>query len=102
MTADVNTLSKSMRSPKQDLGSLFHLRYARERQVRKSIIVNGGGLDDEVCDTSWTASMVAGSPVMYSGLLNKGNVNCEGISPLCPGLNLRLGMRNRYKVKIGT
>jgi hypothetical protein len=42
-----------------------------------------------------TTSLVAGLPVMCIGLPNTGDVKCSG-------LNLRLGMNDRYKVKIGT
>jgi len=41
-------------------------------------------------------------PVMCSGPHNTGNVCGAGTSPLRPGLNLRLGMRGRYKVRKGT
>jgi len=92
-----------MSSPNQNLGGLSHLGCVLGRQVRGNIIVRGrGDLDDEVCDTSRTASVVAVSPVMCSGLPNTGNVNGVGTSPLHPKLNLHLGIRDRYKVRIGT
>nr|GFD04844.1 hypothetical protein [Tanacetum cinerariifolium] len=64
----------------------------------------GGGQDFEVCDTSRTASVVAVPPVMCAGLPNIGNVNGVGTSPLRSGLNLNLslGRKDRYKVRIGT
>jgi hypothetical protein len=42
------------------------------------------------------------SPVMCSGLLNTDNCNGVETSLLRSGLNLRLGMRDKYKVRIGT
>jgi hypothetical protein len=71
--------------------------------MRESIIIRGGGgLFDKVCDVSRTANVVAGSPLMCSGLPNTDNVNGVGTSPLRSWLNLRLCMRYRYKVRIGT
>jgi hypothetical protein len=43
------------------------------------------------CMISARQPVIAGSPVMYSDLLNTGNVNGVGTSPLCTGFNLRLG-----------
>lgn len=53
-------------------------------------------------DTSWTAIVVGISLVMYSGLPNKDNINSVGTKPLRSGLNVRIGIRKRYKVRIGT
>jgi hypothetical protein len=53
-------------------------------------------------NTRWKASVVIVSPVMCSGKPNTSNVNGVGISPLNLGLNLRQGMRDRYKVRIST
>jgi len=54
---------------------------------------DGGGLDEEVCNTSRTASAVAVSPVMCSGLPIMGNVNGVGTSPLQP----RVKLASRYE-----
>jgi hypothetical protein len=45
--------------------------------------------------------VVTDSPIMSSGLPNTGHINGVGTSSIRPGLNLRLGMKDRYKVKIG-
>jgi len=90
-----------MRSPNRNLGDLSHFGCARGRQVRGNIIVRGGGgLDDEVCDTSRIANMVIVSPVICSGLPNTRNVNGVGTSQSRPELNLPQGMRDRCKVRI--
>jgi len=57
--------------------------------VRRNIIVRGGGgLDDEVYDTSRTASVVDVSLVMCLDLPSIGNVNGVGTSPFYPGFKV--------------
>lgn len=61
-----------------------------------------GGLKNEACDTNRAAGTVAVLPVMCADLLNTCNVNGVETSPLHSRLNLRLGARDRYKIRIGT
>jgi hypothetical protein len=97
LTAGVKMSSNNMRSLIQNLSSLSHRGWTRGRQVRESIKVRGGrGLDNEVCDISRTAGVVAGSPIMCSGLPNMDYVNGAGTLALRSRLNSRLGMRDRY------
>jgi len=61
----------------------------------------GEGLKNIACDTSRTACVVVVSSVMCTGLL-KAYVNGVGTSPLNSRLNLRLGVEDKYKVRVGT
>lgn len=54
-----------------------------------------------MCDTSQIATIVAVSPVRCLGLLKMDNVNSVWTLLLYTELNLRLDMRDRYKVRIG-
>lgn len=53
-----------------------------------------------MCDTSWAAYVVALFPVMCTSLLNACSINGVEISPLNSKRSLRLGAKDRYKVRI--
>jgi hypothetical protein len=67
-----------------------------------TIVRGGGGLDNEVCNTIRTAVVIAGSPVIYSGLLNMGNVNGVVIFTFRIKSESRYKLiMDKYKVRIG-
>lgn len=65
-------------------------------------MVRGEESLEEVCDKNRAASMVSTSIIMHSGLPNTGNVNGVKTSPSQPSFNQRLGVSDRYEVRIST
>lgn len=81
--------------PKGNVGKLSHLGCTRGEHVRENNVARGGGsLEDKDGDTNRAACAVDVLPLMCAGLPNICNLNGVGTSPLHPGLNSRLGMRD--------
>jgi len=96
-------LLNSMSSLNPNVGGLSHLGCAWGQQMRgNNVAREGGGLKNIACDTSRTACPVAVSPVMCIVLHNTCCVNSVVTSSLNSRMNLHLGAKIRYKVRIVT
>jgi len=75
----VKNFVNSIRSPKRNVGGIFHFGCAWGQQVRGNNIARGeGGLKNITCDSSRTACAVAVLQAMCTGFPNAYSVNGVG------------------------